>query len=73
MATSIWRDTASACKIWSAPSHAPKLVDLRLAKTKVTAEKIDELKAALPRCRIEWDGGIIEPRSSDDTGRPPAE
>ncbi len=36
-----------------------KRLDLR--KTKVTAAKIDELKDALPKCRIEWDGGVIEP------------
>src|SRR5262249_48827582 len=39
-----------------------RLVWLRLQKTKVTAEKIEELKQALPRCKIEWDGGVIEPR-----------
>jgi hypothetical protein len=30
-------------------------------QTKVTAAKIDELRKALPQCRIEWDGGTIEP------------
>jgi len=31
-------------------------------KTKVTAAGIDELKKTLPKCKIEWDGGVIEPR-----------
>ena len=35
---------------------------LSLNGTKVTAAGIDELKKALPGCRIEWDGGVIEPR-----------
>ena len=33
-----------------------------LMKQKVTAAGIDELKQALPQCRIEWDGGVIEPQ-----------
>jgi hypothetical protein len=37
------------------------LAQLYVQKTKVTAAKIEELKKALPRCRIEWDGGVIEP------------
>jgi hypothetical protein len=28
----------------------------------VTGAKVEELKQALPRCKIEWDGGVIEPR-----------
>jgi hypothetical protein len=36
------------------------LTQLGLHKTKVTAAGIDELKKALPRCRIEWDGGKTE-------------
>jgi hypothetical protein len=31
------------------------------------------LKAALPNCRIEWDGGVIEPKASPDTNRRVAE
>jgi tetratricopeptide (TPR) repeat protein/Leucine-rich repeat (LRR) protein/tRNA A-37 threonylcarbamoyl transferase component Bud32 len=42
------------------------LTYLDLRKTKATAAKIDELKAALPKCKIEWDGGVIEPRTSLD-------
>jgi hypothetical protein len=37
------------------------LTELNLGKTKVTAAGIDELKKALPKCKIEWDGGVIEP------------
>ncbi len=38
------------------------LAMLKIDKTKVTAAGIDELKKALPKCKIEWDGGVIEPR-----------
>jgi serine/threonine protein kinase len=38
------------------------LRSLRLPGTKVTAVGIVELNRALPNCRIEWDGGVIEPR-----------
>jgi hypothetical protein len=34
---------------------------LALKKTKVTAAGIDKLKQALPDCKIEWDGGVIDP------------
>jgi hypothetical protein len=40
----------------------PALIDESLKQTKVTAAKIDELKQALPKCRIEWDGGVVEPQ-----------
>ena len=39
------------------------LTHLTLQKTKVTAAGIDELIKALPKCKIEWDGGVIEPAS----------
>ena len=32
-------------------------------QTKVTAEGVKKLHAALPLCKIEWDGGVIEPKS----------
>ncbi len=35
---------------------------LYLRKTKVTAAGIDELTKALPKCKIGWDGGVIEAR-----------
>jgi len=36
---------------------------LTLQKTKVTAAGIEELRKALPQCKIEWeDGGVIEPK-----------
>ena len=34
---------------------------LALKKTKVTAAGIDKLRQALPDCKIEWDGGVIDP------------
>ena len=39
-----------------------RITFLSLTKTKITAAGIDGLKKALPQCKIEWDGGVIEPR-----------
>ncbi len=41
----------------------PKLSHLRIQKTKVTAAGVKKLSAALSACKIEWDGGVIEPRT----------
>ena len=41
--------------------HLKNLTLVTLLGTKVTAAKIDELQRAWPRCKIEWDGGVIEP------------
>jgi hypothetical protein len=38
-----------------------KLTEVHLHRTKVTAAGIDALKKALPRCKIGWDGGEIDP------------
>ena len=38
------------------------LKGINLGSLKVTAGGIDELKTALPKCKIEWDGGVIAPR-----------
>ncbi len=35
---------------------------LSVKNTKVSAAGIDEVKTALPGCKIEWDGGVDEPR-----------
>jgi hypothetical protein len=37
------------------------LTQLVLKKTNVTAAGIDALKKALPKCKTDWDGGVIEP------------
>ncbi len=37
------------------------LKDLNLIGTQVTAKAIDQLKVALPQCRISWNDGVIEP------------
>jgi eukaryotic-like serine/threonine-protein kinase len=39
------------------------LTVLNVQKTKVTAAKVEELKKALPKCKIEWDGVVIEPKA----------
>ena len=41
----------------------PKLYFARVTKTNVTEAGVKKLSAALPGCKIEWDGGVIEPRS----------
>ncbi len=38
---------------------------LELIRTKVTEAGVKRLAAALPLCKIEWDGPTIEPRDSD--------
>jgi hypothetical protein len=39
-----------------------QLTALNLANTKVTARGIEGLAKALPKCKIAWDGGTIEPK-----------
>ena len=39
-----------------------KLTRLNIKGSKITREGFEKLKAALPKCRIEWDGGVIEPK-----------
>jgi eukaryotic-like serine/threonine-protein kinase len=39
---------------------------IAVEKTKVTAAQVEALKKALPKCRIEWDGGVIEPAADTD-------
>ncbi len=41
-----------------------RLRTLFLRGTRVTAAGIDDLKAALPQCRIEWNGGTVEPTAA---------
>ncbi len=46
-----------------------KLSTLRIPKTKATEAGVKNLSVALPRCQIEWDGGVIEPLSADPDRR----
>jgi len=39
-----------------------ELSRLILVNTKATAKGIENLAKALPKCKIEWDGGVIEPK-----------
>src|SRR5262249_30725449 len=50
-----------------------QLIELNLAKTKVTAKGVEGLAKALPKCKITWDGGVIEPTASVDPDRRAAE
>jgi len=40
------------------------LTNLYLEKTKVTAAGIDDLAKALPKCKIVWDKGTVEPKQA---------
>jgi len=42
-----------------------KLDTLHIQKTAVTEAGVKKLAAALPKCQIEWDGGVIEPKSDN--------
>ena len=44
----------------------PKLGVVIVKNTKVTEVGVKKLSAALPGCKIEWDGGVIEPKASID-------
>ncbi len=49
------------------------LTHLYIERTKVTEAGVKKFAAALPRCRIQWDGGVIEPRSKVPSPPPPTE
>ncbi len=51
----------------------PLLTSVDVRATKVTEAGVKKLAAALPGCKIEWDGGVIEPKSSADPDRRAAE
>jgi formylglycine-generating enzyme required for sulfatase activity/tRNA A-37 threonylcarbamoyl transferase component Bud32 len=42
--------------------NCKELTDLRVKNTKVTADGVNKLAAALPKCKVTWDGGVIEPK-----------
>ena len=46
-----------------------KLNALKLNGTKVTPAKVVEFKKAKPACKIEWDGGVLEPAAAFDPDR----
>src|SRR5262249_4644378 len=48
------------------------LQHLDLTKTKVTAEGVKKLSAALPRCKILYDGGVIGPIATELAALDPA-
>jgi hypothetical protein len=49
-------------KLLDGLSGMTNLSGLNVRGTKVTREGVEKFAAALPRCRIVWDGGIFEPR-----------
>ena len=44
------------------PLEAASVRQLDLRRTYVTAAGVKRLAATLPKCRIEWNGGVIEPK-----------
>jgi hypothetical protein len=48
-----------------------KLASLFVKRTKVTEAGVKKLAAALPRCRIEWDGAVVEPKADAATTNAP--
>jgi serine/threonine protein kinase len=42
----------------------PQLASMIVTKTRVSEAGVQKLSAALPGCRIEWDGGVIESRGA---------
>src|SRR5439155_7632966 len=46
-------------------SGCKNLTWLNLKQTKVTRAKIEELRKAFPKCKIEWDSGVIEPKAKE--------
>ena len=39
-----------------------KLTELDLRETQVTAKGVEGLAKSLPKCKITWGGGVIEPK-----------
>ncbi len=54
-------------------AECPDLRRLQVQRTKVTEVGVKRLAAALPQCKIEWDGGVIEPTVVADPERVVAE
>jgi hypothetical protein len=50
--------------------NCKNLKAILLQKSKVTAAGVEEMKQALPQCRIEWDGGAIAPPTSPQRPAP---
>jgi serine/threonine protein kinase len=48
-----------------------KLDSVNVKKTNVTEAGVKKLAAALPRCKIEWDGGVIAPKANVATTNAP--
>ncbi len=46
---------------------------IQVYQTKVSAEGVKKFAAALPGCKIRWDGGVIEPKLPSDPDRRAAE
>ncbi len=50
--------------------HMKALTTLYLGKTGVTKAGVQALAAALPRCRITWEGGLVAPRAAAAQPKP---
>ena len=61
-----------AAGLFSVLTHLAGLAELRrlsLRQTAVSEAGVRKLSAALPKCRIEWDGGVIEPEVRPESNR----
>ena len=50
-------------------ANLPKLTSVDVQNTKITEAGVKKLSAALPGCKIEWDGGVIELKSPIEAAR----
>jgi len=55
------------------PRRVDKLVKLNLRRTQVTDKGVAWLAKALPKCKVEWDGSVIDPAPRIDPDRRAAE
>jgi len=46
---------------WAALGGFPRLANLSVHQTGATAKAVTDFAKAVPRCKIHWDGGVVEP------------
>lgn len=56
-------NTAVGDEALTALKECQQLTTLNVRKTQVTVAGVTELARALPKCQIEWDGGVIDPKT----------
>jgi hypothetical protein len=62
----LWLSSRQITDAGLAQLHGLELLEeIHLAGTSVTEAGVDALHNAIPGCRIEWDGGVIEPVATE--------